>query len=138
MSEGKMIVKIILVAISFHLSLPYLCVYMLNHLVGSDSFVTLWTVACQEPLSMGFPRQEYWSGLPFSFSRGYSWPRNQTCISCIGRWVLYHWATWRSYIYYATNALIHISPHCFLFLYISGSDLHKHSCRRLDMRRQAK
>ena len=28
-------------------------------------FATLWTVACQAPLSMGFPRQEYWSGLPF-------------------------------------------------------------------------
>ena len=26
---------------------------------------TLWTVAHQAPLSMGFPRQEYWSGLPF-------------------------------------------------------------------------
>ena len=24
------------------------------------------SVACQAPLSMGFPRQEYWSGLPFS------------------------------------------------------------------------
>ena len=29
------------------------------------TFVTPWTVACQAPLSMGFPRQEYWSGLPF-------------------------------------------------------------------------
>ena len=28
-------------------------------------FVTSWTVAYQAPLSMGFPRQEYWSGLPF-------------------------------------------------------------------------
>ena len=27
-----------------------------------------WTVACQAPLSMEFPRQEYWSGLPFSSS----------------------------------------------------------------------
>ena len=27
-------------------------------------FVTLGTVACQASLSMGFPRQEYWSGLP--------------------------------------------------------------------------
>ena len=27
-------------------------------------FVTLWTVASQAPLPMGFPRQEYWSGLP--------------------------------------------------------------------------
>ena len=25
---------------------------------------TAWTVACQAPLSTGFPRQEYWSGLP--------------------------------------------------------------------------
>ena len=28
-------------------------------------FVTLWTGVCQAPLSMGFFRQEYWSGLPF-------------------------------------------------------------------------
>ena len=28
-------------------------------------FATSWTVACQVPLSMGFSRQEYWSGLPF-------------------------------------------------------------------------
>ena len=29
------------------------------------TLVTLWTVAHQTPLSMGFPGQEYWSGLPF-------------------------------------------------------------------------
>ena len=27
--------------------------------------VTSWAVACQTPLTMGFSRQEYWSGLPF-------------------------------------------------------------------------
>ena len=27
-------------------------------------FATLWTVACQSPLSMGFSRQEYWNRLP--------------------------------------------------------------------------
>ena len=32
---------------------------------SSPTFVILWTVACQVPLSMEFPRQEYWSGLPF-------------------------------------------------------------------------
>ena len=32
--------------------------------VVSDS-ATLWTVAYQAPTSMGFSRQEYWSGLPF-------------------------------------------------------------------------
>ena len=26
---------------------------------------TPWTIACQAPLSVGFSRQEYWSGLPF-------------------------------------------------------------------------
>ena len=31
----------------------------------SDSFATPWTVAHKAPLSMGFSRQEYWSGLPF-------------------------------------------------------------------------
>ena len=31
----------------------------------SNSFASPWTVARQAPLSMGFPRQEYWSGLPF-------------------------------------------------------------------------
>ena len=30
------------------------------------TLATPWTVAHQAPLSMGFPRQEYWSGLPFS------------------------------------------------------------------------
>ena len=30
-------------------------------------FVTPWTVAYQAPPSMGFSRQEYWSGLPFPF-----------------------------------------------------------------------
>ena len=38
---------------------------MLSCSVSSDSFATPWTVARQAPLSMGFPRQEYWSGLPF-------------------------------------------------------------------------
>ena len=39
----------------------YLCVCMLSHSVTSNS-VTLWAVACWSPPSMGFSRQEYWSG----------------------------------------------------------------------------
>ena len=38
---------------------------MLSHSVMSGSLQPLWTVARQAPLSLGFPRQEYWSGLPF-------------------------------------------------------------------------
>ena len=36
----------------------------ISHSVLSNSVIP-WTVAHQAPLSMGFPRQEYWSGLPF-------------------------------------------------------------------------
>ena len=41
------------------------CCAELSHLVVSDSLLTPWTVAHQAPLSMGFSRQEDWSGLPF-------------------------------------------------------------------------
>ena len=60
--------------------------------VMSDSFATPWTVAHQAPLFMGFSRQEYRSGFPFFFSRGFSWPRDRTHVFCTGRWILYHWA----------------------------------------------
>ena len=29
------------------------------------TLATPWTIACQAPLSVGFSREEYWSGLPF-------------------------------------------------------------------------
>ena len=38
---------------------------VVHHSVMSNSFVTLWTEACQAPLFMGLSWQEYWSGLPF-------------------------------------------------------------------------
>ena len=38
---------------------------MLSHLSCVWLFVILWTRACQAALSVGFSRQEYWSGLPF-------------------------------------------------------------------------
>ena len=37
---------------------------MLSRFSHVRLFATLWTVARQAPLSMGFSRQEYWSGLP--------------------------------------------------------------------------
>ena len=38
---------------------------MLSHFSHVQLFATLWTVAHQAPLSTGFSKQEYWSGLPF-------------------------------------------------------------------------
>ena len=37
---------------------------MISHFSHVLLFITLWTVSHQAPLSMGFSRQEYWSGLP--------------------------------------------------------------------------
>ena len=41
------------------------CSCCFSRSVMSNSYVTPWTEAHQAPLSMGFSRQEYWSGLPF-------------------------------------------------------------------------
>ena len=38
-----------------------MCVYLLSYI---QLFATFWTVVCQAPLTWGFSRQEYWSGLP--------------------------------------------------------------------------
>ena len=60
--------------------------------------VTLWTVTCRAPLSVRFSRQEYWNGLLFPTPGESSQPRDWTpisCISCIGRQILYHYATWK-------------------------------------------
>ena len=46
----------------------YVVVWLLNHVW---LFVTPWTVARQSPLSMGFPRQECWSWLPFPTPRDF-------------------------------------------------------------------
>ena len=39
-------------------------VYMVSLFSHVQLCATLWTIAWQAPLSMGFSRQEYWSGLP--------------------------------------------------------------------------
>ena len=39
--------------------------YVLSHSTVFNSLQTPWTAARQAPHSMGFPRQEYWSGLSF-------------------------------------------------------------------------
>ena len=49
----------------------------------------------QAPLSMGFPQARILEWITISSSKGSSWSRDQTHIlhSCIGRQILYHWAT---------------------------------------------
>ena len=68
-------------------------VLVLSCFSHTQLFVTLWTVAHQAPLPMGFLRQEYWSGLPFPSSGNIPHPGIEPMSlydSCIGRRVLYH------------------------------------------------
>ena len=45
-------------------------------------FVTLWTAACQAPLSMEFCRQECWSRFPFSTLRDLHDPGTESVSMC--------------------------------------------------------
>ena len=49
-------------------------------------------IGCQATLYMGFSKQKYWSGLPFPTPGDIPDPGDWNCISCIGKWMLYHWA----------------------------------------------
>ena len=63
-------------------------------------FATLWTIDHQAPLSLGFPRQEYWSGLPLPSPGNLSDAEikliSPASISCVGRQILYHLSHLRS------------------------------------------
>ena len=56
------------------------------------TLMTLWTVARQAPSVHGISQARILEWVAISFSRGSSWPRDQTHVSCIGRGILYHWA----------------------------------------------
>ena len=59
--------------------------------------MTPWTVACQASLSMGFPRQESWSGCHFLLQGIFPTQESNLCL-LLDRQVLYHWATLESYL----------------------------------------
>ena len=56
------------------------CVCALSHI---QFFVIPWTVARQAPLSMGFSRQEYWSGLQFPTPGDLPDPGSNPCPLCL-------------------------------------------------------
>ena len=102
------------------------CVYVYMWVTHS---ATPWTVAHQAPLSKGFSRQEYWSGLPLPPPRESSWPRDQTHISCIADGFFIVWATKEapSVFRYYKNSLVfwgktevHWPPTLGLYLPVQG------------------
>ena len=70
----------------------------------SDSFSTPWTVAHPAPLSVGFCRQEYWSGLPFPSLGDLADPGIEPLSALPGRFFkLSHWGSWRIRKYQPPN-----------------------------------
>ena len=70
----------------------YMCMYIVQLLSPVQLFATQWTASRQAPLFIGFPRKNTGVGCRF-LPLGSSWPRDQTHVSCIGRWILCLWAT---------------------------------------------
>ena len=75
-----------------------ICAQLLSHV---KLFVIPRTVACQSmdcPWTVSFVHGIIPAGIlkwaAISDFRESSWPRDHYCISCIGRWILYHWTTW--------------------------------------------
>ena len=63
----------------------YLCV--LSRFCLVQFFVTLWALAFQVPLPMGFSRQQYWSGLPFPPPEDFSDPETElSFLICLLHW----------------------------------------------------
>ena len=59
-------------------------------------FATPWTSPTNLPGSSvhGIFQARILEQVPISYSRGSSWARNWTCVSCFGSQILYHWGTW--------------------------------------------
>ena len=73
--------------------------------VMSDSLWPPWTVAHQAPLSMGILQASILDEVSMLSSRGSSWPRNQTEVSCIASKFFTSWATREAHIcgYWQSN-----------------------------------
>ena len=76
--------------------------------------MTPWTVVLQALLLMGFPRQEYTSGLPFPSPGDLPDPEIKLaslCVSHVGRQILYHCAIWE------THSTIEMGPNPLWYLH---------------------
>ena len=84
------------------------CISRFSHV---QLFATLWTIASQAPLSMGFSRDEYWSGLPCPPPRDLpdpgTKPSSPTTPALSGRFFTAS-ATWEAHIYVYIHAQTHI------------------------------
>ena len=100
---------LILMLVSSHFFLTFFVIHYTYHLItlllffnffnrvwwwfshSVMDFATPWTLTCYTPLSVGFSRQDYWSGSPFPSPRDLPDPGIQSRVSCMaGRFFLSH------------------------------------------------
>ena len=62
-------------------------------------FATIWIVALPGSSVHGISQARILEWVAISFSRRSSPPRDWTRVSCLGRWILYHWAIWKALRY---------------------------------------
>ena len=67
----------------------YIC-FLFSQSVASNSFATPWTVACQAPLFTEFPKQEYWTRLPFPSPGDFPHPGMELASPALASGFYYH------------------------------------------------
>ena len=85
----------IFLLLSFNCECIYMPAQLLRHV---QLFGIPWTVARQVPLVQGILQARILEWVAIFSSRGSSQPRDWTCVSCIGRQILYHWGTWEAHL----------------------------------------
>jgi len=85
--------------------------------IDVESLSCVWlccnTMHCSPPGSSihGISQARILEWVAVSFSRGSSWSREWTHISCVGRWILYHWATRRQLLFSHSVVSNSLWPH---------------------------
>ena len=80
-------------------------------------FAIRWTTACQTPLSMGFPKQEYWMDCHFLLWGIF--PTQGSNLDLLQfRCILYHWVIWDAYMILCLNFNSLISGGFCIWLYV--------------------
>ena len=78
----------------------YVCVCV-NHSAVSHSFATPWTVSHQAPSVLRFPRQEYWSLLPFPTLGDLPGPGIKSASPALAGRFFYHCTNWEAQLEYS-------------------------------------
>ena len=65
----------------------YVCAQLLSHV---QLFAVPWTVSSSDSSVHWILQARILEWVAISSSSRYSWPRDWTCVSCIGKWILYH------------------------------------------------